>query len=35
LSGSLQLAVSGLIAFICFFVGGIVVARLIYGGGDG
>jgi uncharacterized membrane protein YedE/YeeE len=33
LSGSVQLAVSGYIAAICFFVGGIVVARLLYSGG--
>lgn len=32
LSGSLQLAVSGLIALICFFIGGMAVARLLYGG---
>lgn len=31
LSGTLQLAVSGYIALICFFVGGIVVAHLLYG----
>jgi hypothetical protein len=30
LSGTLQLAVSGFIALVCFFVGGIIVARLIY-----
>lgn len=30
LSGSLQLSVSGLIALVCFFVGGAIVARLIY-----
>ncbi len=34
LSGSLQLAVSGFIALICFFIGGIIVARLLYGGGE-
>jgi hypothetical protein len=34
LSGSLQLAVSGFIALVCFFVGGMVVARIVYGGGD-
>jgi uncharacterized membrane protein YedE/YeeE len=32
LSGSLQLAVSGYVALICFFLGGLVVARLLYGG---
>jgi uncharacterized membrane protein YedE/YeeE len=31
LSGSLQLAASGLIALVCFFVGGMVIARLLYG----
>ena len=34
LSGSLQLAVSGFIALICFFIGGIVIARLLYGRGE-
>lgn len=34
LSGSLQLAVSGFIALICFFVGGMVSARIMYGGGN-
>ncbi|HOO90761.1 MAG TPA: YeeE/YedE thiosulfate transporter family protein [Syntrophales bacterium] len=33
LSGSLQLAVSGYIALISFFIGGIVIARMLYGGG--
>ncbi len=33
LSGSLQLAVSGYIALACFFIGGIVMARLVYGKG--
>jgi len=33
LSGSLQLAVSGFIALVFFFIGGIIVARLVYGGG--
>ncbi|MEW6261278.1 MAG: YeeE/YedE thiosulfate transporter family protein [Thermodesulfobacteriota bacterium] len=32
LSGSLQLAVSGFIALIFFFIGGIIVARFVYGG---
>ena len=32
LSGLMQLSVSGLIALGCFMVGGILVARLIYGG---
>lgn len=31
LSGALQLAVSGYIALICFFLGGVIVARLLYG----
>lgn len=31
LSGSLQLAVSGVISLISFFVGGMIVASLIYG----
>lgn len=31
LSGSLQLAASGFVALVCFFVGGVVVARLLYG----
>ncbi len=30
LGGSSQLAVSGFIALICFFIGGIVVARVLY-----
>lgn len=33
LSGSLQLAVSGYIALLCFFIGGILMARLVYGKG--
>ncbi|MBU0504230.1 MAG: YeeE/YedE thiosulfate transporter family protein [Candidatus Omnitrophota bacterium] len=33
LSGLMQLAVSGFVALICFFIGGIVVARIIYKGG--
>jgi uncharacterized protein len=33
LSGSLQLAVSGYVALICFFVGGLVVAHILYRGG--
>jgi uncharacterized protein len=31
LSGSLQLALSGFVALVCFFVGGLIVARLVYG----
>jgi len=34
LSGSLQLAVSGYISLICFFVGGLIVASLVYRGGE-
>jgi uncharacterized membrane protein YedE/YeeE len=34
LSGIIQLAVSGLIAMVFFFVGGIIMTRLIYCGGD-
>ena len=33
LSGSIQLAVSGFVALTCFFIGGIIVTRLLYGGG--
>ena len=33
LSGLMQLSVSGFIALVCFFAGGLVVARLLYGGG--
>jgi len=31
LSGSLQLAVSGFVALACFFLGGVVMAHLLYG----
>ncbi|MDR3593151.1 MAG: YeeE/YedE thiosulfate transporter family protein [Negativicutes bacterium] len=34
LSGSLQLSVSGFIALVCFFAGGVIVARILYGRGD-
>lgn len=34
LSGSIQLAVSGFVALACFFIGGIIVTRLLYGGGE-
>ncbi len=34
LSGSLQLAVSGYIALACFFLGGVVAARILYGRGE-
>lgn len=33
LSGIVQLAVSGFVALTCFFIGGIVVARILYRGG--
>lgn len=32
LSGGLQLAVSGYIALICFFIGGLIMARIVYRG---
>lgn len=31
LSGSIQLAASGFVALVCFFLGGLVAARLLYG----
>ena len=34
LSGSVQLAVSGFIALVCFFTGGALVARMLYKGGE-
>ena len=34
LSGLMQLSVSGYVALICFFVGGLVMARIVYGGRD-
>ena len=34
LSGLTQLAVSGIIALVCFFVGGLVSANWLYKGGD-
>lgn len=34
LSGSLQLAISGLVALISFFIGGVISARLLYGRSD-
>ena len=34
LSGSLQLAVSGYIALVCFFIGGLISARVLYGKGE-
>ena len=33
LSGIMQLSVSGFIALVCFFAGGLITARLVYGGG--
>jgi len=33
LSGMMQLSISGLIAMVCFLVGGIITARAIYKGG--
>ncbi|MBN1456463.1 MAG: YeeE/YedE family protein [Sedimentisphaerales bacterium] len=33
LSGMMQLSISGLIAMVCFLVGGILTARIIYKGG--
>jgi uncharacterized membrane protein YedE/YeeE len=35
LSGSLQLAVSGYVSLICFFIGGVIVAGILYKGGEG
>lgn len=32
LSGTLQLSVSGFISLACFFIGGIIMARFMYGG---
>jgi len=34
LSGIIQLAASGLIAMVFFFVGGIIMTRIVYSGGD-
>ncbi|WP_449244027.1 YeeE/YedE thiosulfate transporter family protein [Desulfobacca acetoxidans] len=34
LSGSMQLAVSSFIVLICFFLGGVLMARLLYGRGE-
>jgi len=34
LSGLMQMSVSGYISLICFFLGGIIVARILYGGRD-
>lgn len=33
LSGSVQLAMSGFIALICFFAGGVIMTRILYKGG--
>ena len=35
LSGLAQIAVSGYVSLICFFLAGIVMARILYGGGNG
>ena len=35
LSGLAQIALSGYVSLICFFVAGIVIARILYGGGNG
>ena len=32
LSGTLQLAASGFIALVCFFVGGLIMAKILYSG---
>jgi uncharacterized membrane protein YedE/YeeE len=32
LSGASQLALSSLVSLVCFFVGGLIVARVLYGG---
>ena len=34
LSGLMQLSVSGFIAIICFFLGGIIITRILYRGGE-
>jgi len=34
ISGSLQMSVSGLIALAFFFIGAVVMARMVYGGGN-
>ena len=34
LSGSAQLAVSGFVALICFFIGGVITTRILYRGRD-
>jgi uncharacterized membrane protein YedE/YeeE len=33
LSGSMQMALSGYLSLACFFIGGIIMARLLYAGG--
>lgn len=33
LSGTMQMAVSGFVALVCFFLGGMLVAHMLYGGG--
>lgn len=32
LSGMVQLSVSGLVSLACFFIGGLIMARILYGG---
>ena len=34
LSGVMQLSVSGYIALVCFFIGGMIMARIVYSGRD-
>ena len=34
LAGSSQLAVSGYVSLICFFIAGMIMARFLYGGGE-
>jgi len=35
LSGLTQMAISGYVSLICFFLAGMIIARIIYGGGNG
>jgi hypothetical protein len=34
LSGLAQIALSGYVSLICFFLGGVIIARMLYGGGN-
>jgi uncharacterized membrane protein YedE/YeeE len=34
LSGLMQLAVSGLVALVCFFIGGVIMTQIVYSGGN-